>query len=79
MNRNQLIGKIIGTTVGYGLQAVVVYKISQTVPGPSLILLKSGTKYLVKLVKYTSKNYSRTDFQSEAIFSDAIDASLEAF
>ena len=44
----------------------------------SLNLIKTGTKYGVKLIKYTSKNFVRTDFNSETILSDAIEASFFA-
>jgi hypothetical protein len=44
----------------------------------SVILLKTGTKYGIRLIKYASKNYIRTNFDSETIFSDAIDASFLA-
>ena len=35
-------------------------------------------KYGSKILQYTAKNYVRTDFKSETIFSDAIDASFFA-
>ena len=37
-----------------------------------MILVKGGSK----IINYASKNYVRTDFSSEKIFSDAIDASF---
>jgi hypothetical protein len=43
-----------------------------------VLLLKSGSKYCLELAKYASKNYARTDFSSEAIFADAINASFFA-
>ena len=78
MNRNQIIGTIIGKTVGYAVQGVAFCKIAEAVNPQSAILIKTGTKYGLKLINHTSKNYVRTDFKSETIFSDAIDASFFA-
>lgn len=78
MNRNELIGTIIGKTVGYATQAFVYYEVAKVITPKGVILIKTGTKYGTRLIKYTSKNYIRTDFKSETIFSDAIDASFFA-
>jgi len=82
LNRNQIIGTIIGKTLGYAVQGLAYCKISevlvQNINPQSVILIKTGTKYGLKLINYTSKNYVRTDFKSETIFSDAIDASFFA-
>lgn len=74
MNRNEIIGTFIGKTVGYALQGLVYTQIAEAINPQSVILLKTGTKYGIKLVNWTSKNYIRTDFKSETIFFDAIDA-----
>ena len=78
MNRNEIIGTVIGKTLGYMVQGVVYCKIAEALNPQSVILIKTGTKYGINLIKYTSKNYVRTDFKSETIFSDAIDASFFA-
>ena len=78
MNRNQIIGTLIGKTLGYTIQGVIYFKIAIAINPQSAVLIKTGTKYTMKLIKYTSKNYVRTDFRSERIFSDAIDASFFA-
>jgi hypothetical protein len=78
MNRNKIIGTIIGKTLGYAVQGVAYCKIAEAMNLESVILIKTGTKYGLKLINYTSKNYVRTDFKSETIFSDAIDASFFA-
>ncbi len=78
MNRNEIIGTIIGKTLGYAVQGVVYCQIAEAMNPQSGILVKAGTKYGIKLINYTSKNYLRTDFKSETIFSDAIDASFFA-
>lgn len=82
MNRNEIIGTIIGKILGYAVQGFTYCKISevlvQNLNPQSVILIKTGTKYGLKLINYTSKNYVRTDFKSETIFSDAIDGSFFA-
>ena len=78
MNRNELIGTVIGKAVGYTVQGFAYYKVAEALNPPCAILIKTGTKYGVKMLKYTSKNYARTDFRKETIFSDAIDASFFA-
>lgn len=78
MNRNQIIGTIIGKTLGYAVQGVVYCKIAEAINPQSVILIKTSTRYGIKLIQHTSKNYIRTDFRSETIFSDAIDGSFFA-
>lgn len=78
MNRNEIIGTIIGTALGYAVQGVVYSKIVQAISPKSFILIKTGAKYGLKVINYTAKNYVRTDFKTEKIFSDAIDASFFA-
>jgi hypothetical protein len=79
MNRNEVIGTLIAKTLGYAAQGLVYSKIAEGLNPQSAILLKTGTQYGIKLIKWTSKNYVRTDFKSETIFSDAIDASFFAY
>ena len=80
MNRNEIIGTFIGTTLGYAVQGVAYYKIAGALAlNPrSVLFIKTVTKYSIKILKYTAKKYVRTDFKSETIFSDAIDASFFA-
>ena len=78
MNRNEIIGTFIGKTLGYAVQGFVYSKIASAINPQSVLLIKTGTKYGIRLIKYTSNNYVRTDFKSETIFSDAIDASFFA-
>ena len=78
MNRNEIIGTIIGKTLGYAVQGFVYSEVANAINPQSALLIKTGTKYGIRLIKYTSKNYVRTDFKSETIFSDAIDASFFA-
>jgi len=78
MNRNEIIGTVIGKTLGYVIQGFVYCEIADAINPQSVVLIKTGTRYVIKLIKYTSKNYVRTDFKSETIFSDAIDASFFA-
>lgn len=78
MNRNEIIGTVIGKTLGYAVQGFVYSEIANSINPQSAILIRTGTKYGIRLIKYTSKNYVRTDFKSETIFSDAIDASFFA-
>jgi hypothetical protein len=78
MNRNELIGTLIGKTLGYAVQGFIYSEIATVLDPQSVFLIKAGTKYGIRLIKYTSKNYVRTDFKSETIFSDAIDASFFA-
>ena len=78
MNRNQIIGTVIGKTLGYAVQGFVYSEIANAINPQSVLLIKTGTKYGTRLIKQTSKNYVRTDFKSETIFSDAIDASFFA-
>jgi len=79
MNRNQIIGTLIGKTLGYAVQGFLYSEAAKSIGGPrNLVLIRSGTRYAIKLITYTSKNYVRTDFKSETIFSDAIDANFFA-
>lgn len=78
MNRNQIIGTIIGKTLGYAVQGLVYSEIATLTSPRTLILIRTGTKYGIRLIQYTSKSYARIDFSSETIFSDAIDASFFA-
>ena len=78
MNRNEIIGTVIGKTLGYAVQGFVYSEIANAINPQSVLLIRTGTKYGIRLIKYTSKNYVRTDFKSETIFSDAIDASFFA-
>lgn len=78
MNRNEIIGTFIGTTLGYVVQGVAYAKIAEALNPQSVILLKTGVRYSSKIIQYTAKNYVRTDFKTETIFSDAINASFFA-
>jgi hypothetical protein len=78
MNRNEIIGTAIGKTLGYAVQIVIFSEVAKALTPPGAVLLKASTKYSIKLINYTSKNYIRTDFRSEKVFSDAIDASFFA-
>lgn len=78
MNRNEVIGTVIGKTLGYAVQGFIFSEIANAINPQSALLIKTGTKYGIRLIKYTAKNYVRTDFKSETIFSDAIDASFFA-
>ena len=60
------------------MQGVVYSEVANAINPQSAILIRTGAKYGIRLIKYTSKNYVRTDFSSETIFSDAIDASFSA-
>lgn len=64
--------------LGYAVQGLVYSEIASALNPQSALLIKTGTKYGIRLIKYTSNNYVRTNFKSETIFSDAIDASFFA-
>lgn len=74
MNRNKLIGTVIGKGLAYTVKGVTVLKLSQLINPQDVILIKDGSK----IINYASKNYVRTYFSSEKIFSDAIDANFFA-
>ena len=78
MNRNEIIGTLIGKTLGYSVQGYCYSQIARALNPQSVFLVKSGTKYIIKLIKVTSKSCIRTDFRSETIFSESIDASFFA-
>lgn len=78
MNRNEIIGTIIGKITGYAAQGFMYSKLAQAVSPTGVVVVRASVKYGGKLIKYTSKNYIRTNFSSETIFSDAIDASFFA-
>ena len=78
MDRNELIGTIIGKTVGYAVQGYVYSEIARVLNPRSVILIKTTSKYAVRVLKYTSKNYARIDYRPETIFSDAVNASFSA-
>ena len=77
-NRNQIIGDVIGKTLGYACQGFIYAELSSAINPQTAILIRTGTKYGIRLIRSTSKNYARTDFSNETIFSDAIDASFFA-
>ena len=78
MNRNEAIGTFIGTTLGYAVQGVILSKLLRLTNIRSGFMVKILIKWCFRLVKYISKIYVRTDFRSETIFSEAIDASFFA-
>ena len=78
MDRNELIGTIIGKTVGYAVQEYVYFEIAWVLNPGNVILIKTTSKYAVRVLKYTSKNYARIDYRPETIFSDAVNASFSA-
>ncbi len=78
MGRNEIIGRILGKIVGYTTQGILYSYIARLLNVQSIFIVRIGGNYLIKLVIYTSRNYVRTDFASETIFSDAIDASFFA-
>ena len=78
MGRNEIIGTILGKILAYTTQGIVYSYIARLLNFKSIFILRMGGKYLIQLVLYTSRNYVRTDFTSETIFSDAIDASFSA-
>ena len=74
MNKNELIGTVIGKGLAYTVKGVGFLKLSELISPQGVILVKGGSK----IINYVSKNYVRTDFSSEKIFSDAIDGSFFA-
>lgn len=68
MNRNEIIGKPISKTVGYAMQGFVYSEIGHAINPQSALLIRTGTKYVIKLIKYASKNYVRIDFSNKTIF-----------
>ena len=75
MNRNERIGTIIGTILGYAVQGFVYARI---IHPKTIVLIKTTAKTSAKVINYTSKKYVRTDYTPETILSDAIDASFWA-
>ena len=72
MNRNEIIDTVIGKGLAYTVKGVAFLKLSKLISPQGVILVKGGSR----IINYASKNYVRTDFSSEKIFSDAIDASF---
>lgn len=62
--------------MGYAVQVVAYAKIAEALNPQNVILIRTGAKYGSKIIQYTVKNYVRTDFKTEIIFSDAINASF---
>jgi len=60
------------------VQRVIYSEIASDVGAGIAILIKAGTRYGIKFIKYTSKNYIRTEFSSERIFEDFSEASFFA-
>lgn len=75
----ELMGRAVGNIIGFGIQGVIVYKVCQIVPPKSLFIAKYSTRTAVKLVRYTCKHHKRLNFTPDAIFADALEASLNAF
>ena len=65
---------VISKGLAYILKSAAVLKLSQLLSPQGIILIKGASI----IVNYASKNYVRTDFNSEKIFSDAINASFFA-
>ena len=78
MNRNEIIGTIIEKTLGYVIQGFVYSEVTKAITPQTALLIKPCIKPSIRLIKICSTNYVRTDFKSETIFSDAIDASFFA-
>lgn len=78
MSRNEIIGRVLGKILAYTSQGIVYSYIAKLINVKSIFIIRIGGKYLIQLFIYTSRNYVRTDFTSETIFSDAIDASFFA-
>lgn len=79
MDRNEIIGKAIGKSLGYLVQGFAYAQIAQVANVPSVFLVRTAAKSSMRMVRYVSKEYIRKDFSSEAIFSDAIDATFSAY
>lgn len=77
--RNQVIGTVLGKTAGYAVQGFLYAEMANTIGPQGVVLVKVGTKYGIRLIRYTSKNFVRTDFSSQKIFEDAIDANFFAY
>ncbi len=79
INRNKLIGETIGKTAGYAVQCFAYSKLA-TLVGPQVAIgVRFSAKYGGKALKYIANENKRTDFQSETIFSDAMDATFDAY
>lgn len=84
--KSEIIGYRIGKIVRYSFQTVILYRVVDYLYPPSTLILKEGirqgikqtAKYSVKGIRYVSRNYTRKDYLSETIFSDAVDASFFA-
>ena len=44
MNRNEIIGTIIGKTLGYVVQGVIYSELAKAINPQNIILIKAGTK-----------------------------------
>lgn len=79
MNKNKVIGKAIGYTIGYGVQAYAFIELTSYFGPETAFVLKTGSKYCMKGIKYIAKKSVRKDIDPTSVFSDAIDASTDAF
>jgi hypothetical protein len=73
MVNNEIIGRCIGQALGFGIQGYALYQVYNVTPR-SFLVARVSIKYGRKVLKYAATNYKRTDFRSEIIFSDAIEA-----
>ena len=48
MNRNEIIGTVIGKTLGYAVQGFVYSEVANAINPKSVILIKTGTKYGIR-------------------------------
>jgi len=78
VNQNELIGAIIGKTMGYAFQGWVFSEASRVFSPTTVLMVKSGVRCGSRIINYTAKNYRRIDFSDETIFSDAVEASFFA-
>ena len=64
MNRNEIIGTLIGKILGYAVQGFVY---SRIIHPKTVFLIKTTAKTSAKLINYSSKKYVRTDYKPKTI------------
>jgi len=64
--------------LAYIVKGAAYLKLAQGINPQSVVLIKGGIKYDSRIINYVNKNYIKTDFRIETLFSDVVNTSFFA-